>query len=121
MKDRLHNIGYLENSDINDDGNIKSNGKPTLLFYYGSFCGYCTQASPEIQNLSITDNTINVKCLLIDGGDSEKDASKHMTKSWDKNSRGVPAYLGFDKNGKFKSIHKGGRDIQSLKNFCKTL
>jgi hypothetical protein len=55
----------------------------------------------------------------MDGDENDKIASQKLSKVNDQ--RGVPAYLGFDKNGKFVSVHRGNRDISSLLSFAKQL
>lgn len=58
--------------------------------------------------------------VLMDGDKNEREASKFFTK-WNPNHRGVPAYFGFDRRGKFVRMHEGGRDMESVMSFAKSL
>lgn len=119
----MENISYLEKQDINDNGDLKpyvGKGKPVIIMAQGNFCHYCTDAKPAFQELNNKTNIIVVATILVDGETPEKEAAKFLTK-WDPNHRGVPAYFGFDKTGKFKSLHTGKRDLKSLEAFAKTL
>ena len=119
----MKNVFYLEEDDINDDGSLKKhvgNGDPVIIMAQGNFCPHCTTAKPAYQKLS-TENCKAVPCtILIDGEQSEKAASKFL-KMWDSNHRGVPAYFGFDKDGKCKGVHNGGRDTKCLLDFANNL
>lgn len=119
----MKNVFYLEVSDINKNGSLKSyvgNGDPVIIMAQANFCHFCTEAKPAFQQLS-KEHCKAVPCtILIDGEQSEKAASKFL-QMWDNNHRGVPAYFGFDKNGKFKKVHSGGRDVNSLLEFANSL
>lgn len=116
------NIPYLENSDINGDASLKNHvckGKPVLLMIQGNFCGYCTKAKPAFQKFAQMSPEVVCATIQTDGSPSERKAGQ-MLSSVNK-SPGVPAYLGFDRNGKFVSVHSGGRDVQDLKAFAQSL
>lgn len=117
----LVRVPYLEGIDINDDGSLKphvGNGKPVIVFVQGLFCGYCTQAKPDFQSFCKNPNVVGAT-VQIDGGPSEKDANAKLKKV--NTSKGVPAYLGFGKQGEFKGVHTGGRDASSLSAFAASL
>lgn len=117
---KLINIVYLEGQDIDDSGNLYphvGNGKPVLLMVQGNFCGYCNQAKPAFQELVDISSAV-IATVQIDGETSDKQASQKLSKN---KGQGVPSYMGFDKNGKFKMLHNGGRDASSLKNFISQL
>ena len=119
----MNNVAYLENTDFDSRGKLKpyvGNGKPVLIMAQGNFCGYCTQAKPVYEKLAASTNNGVYATILIDGEQSEKEASNFL-KIWDPNYRGVPAYFGFDKSGNFKKVHQGGRDSGSLETFLKSL
>jgi thiol-disulfide isomerase/thioredoxin len=119
----MENVAYLEVDDINPDGSLKpyvNNGKPVILMCQGNFCGYCTQAKPAFEELAKLLTNVVCATLVTDGEESEKAAAKFI-KIWDKDYRGVPHYIGFDKNGKIKKIHSGGRDKKALETFCNSL
>ena len=119
----MENVAYIEVDDINLDGTLKpyvNNGKPVIMMCYGNFCGYCTKAKPAFEKLAKTETQFVWAAILTDGEESEKAAAKFI-KMWNKEHRGVPDYLGFDKNGKFAKVHSGGRDEKSLMDFCNSL
>ena len=119
---KLIGVKYLEDSDINSDSSLKphvTEGKPTIVMIQGNFCGYCTKAKPDYQKLVNMLPKVSICTIQVDGGDSDKGASKKLSSV--NKSPGVPSYLGFDKNGKFVAVHSGGRDTESLKNFASTL
>jgi len=118
----MENVAYLEFEDFNSDGSLKSyvgRGKPVVLMAQGNFCGYCQKAKPAYKDFANNSNVV-VASLEIDGTASEKQASKFL-KKWDSTYRGVPWYGGFNSNGKFAGVHKGGRDTGAVMGFSKTL
>lgn len=119
----MENVAYIEVDDINPDGTLKpyvTNGKPVIMMCQGLFCGYCTKAKPAFEKIAKTNPTFVFASILTDGEESEKAAAKFI-KVWNEDHRGVPDYLGFDKNGKFKKVHSGGRDEKSLMDFATSL
>lgn len=122
MSTKLIGIPYLEGSDVNADGSLSPNvgkGKPVLVMVQGNFCGYCTKAKPAFQELA---NALkNVVCCTVqtDGGPSDKEANAKL--SVVNKSPGVPAFLGFNSQGKFMASHNGNRDVASLKAFADSL
>lgn len=118
----LIGIKYLEGSDVNPDGSLKSHvneGKPVLLMIQGNFCGYCSQAKPAFQELSKILSNVILATIQTDAGPNDKQASLNLKSV--NTSPGVPSYLGFDKNGKFVKAHQGGRDVESLQTFAMSL
>jgi len=118
----LVGIPYLEDSDINPDASLKAhvnNGKPVVMMIQGNFCGYCTKAKPAFQQLASASPNIAVVTVQMDGGPSDKKASQMLAAV--NKSPGVPAYLGFNKQGKFVKVHSGGRDLQALQQFAASL
>lgn len=112
-------IPYLEGMDVNSDGSLKSyvcKGKPVLLFVHGNFCPHCVKAKPAFMQLAKALPGVVCATVRTDGGDTDKQAVQNLSSV--NSSRGVPAYLGFDKNGKFKGMHNGGRDVASLQTFA---
>lgn len=119
----MENVAYIEVDDINSDGSLQSyvgNGKSVVLMAQGNFCGYCQQAKPAFQKFAQTTPNIVAATIVTDGDQSEKEASKFI-KMWDPNHKGVPAYFGFSSNGQLKTLHTGGRDVDSLKSFATSL
>ena len=121
----LVNIPYLEGQDINQDGSLKgiviekSKGRPIVMMVQGNFCGYCTKAKPDFSQFAKQTPGVFVVTVQTDGSDSDRAAAKNLSAV--NKAPGVPSFLGFDKNGKFKSIHNGGRDVASLQAFAKSL
>lgn len=115
-------IPYLEGNDINDDGSVKEyvgNGKPVVMMVQGNFCPHCTTAKPTFTQFAKSTPTIVAVTVQTDGSDTDREASKKLSKV--NTSPGVPSFLGFSSDGKFRSIHNGGRDMASLQAFAKTL
>lgn len=122
MSKILINVPYLEGQDINADGSLKAyvgKGKPVVLMVYGSFCPHCRNAMPAYQDLAKAAKNVTVVTVQSDGGESDKAASRALSKV--NTSPGVPAFLGFGKDGKFKGMHNGGRDMQALMAFAQGL
>uniref|UniRef100_A0A6C0EM34 Thioredoxin domain-containing protein n=1 Tax=viral metagenome TaxID=1070528 RepID=A0A6C0EM34_9ZZZZ len=122
-KKYLVNVPYLEDSDFNPDNSLKpyvGNGKPVVVMCQGLFCGYCSQAKPAFEQFTHSSNNVIGATLQIDGGPSEKTASKRIS-MLDKSYRGVPTYLGFGSDGKFQKVHNGGRDLNALRSFAASL
>lgn len=118
----LVGVLYLEDSDINPDASLKShvnNGKPVVMMVQGNFCPHCTTAKPAFQKLAQSMPNIAVVTVQIDGGTSDKKAAQMLSAV--NKSPGVPAFLGFDKQGKFVKVHSGGRDFESLRQFAASL
>lgn len=115
-------IPYLEDSDINPDASLKThvnNGKPVVMMVQADFCGYCTKAKPDFQRLAQSMPNIAVVTVQTDGGPGDKRAGQMLAAV--NSSPGVPAFLGFNSQGKFVKIHNGGRDVESLKQFAASL
>jgi len=118
MSDKLVGIAYLESSDFNGKS-LKPTGKPTVVMVQGTFCGYCTKAKPAFTEFASKTSAFP-STIQIDGGQSEKDAYK-IVQQLDPSIRGVPVYLGFDRNGQYVKTHSGGRDAAALMAFSQQL
>lgn len=119
----LSDIPYIEDIDFNNDNTLKyyvSNGKPVVMMVQGNFCGYCSQAKPAFKQFVDSNSKVTGVTLQIDGKPSEKNASKIIPMLYS-DYKGVPVYLGFDKNGRFVKCHDGGRDVNSLMTFANSL
>ena len=122
MDKLLIGVAYIEDSDLNPDASLKphvNNGKPTVMMMQGNFCRYCTNAKPDFQKLAQSMPDIAVVTVQTDGGPSDKKASQILSAV--NKSPGVPAFLGFNKDGKFVKAHNGSRDLSSLQQFAKSL
>jgi thiol-disulfide isomerase/thioredoxin len=113
-------VPYLTGEDVNPDGSLKphvGNGKAVVLMMQGNFCPHCTTAKPAFQQLAKMG--VGVATVQTDGDDGDRAAAKKFASV--NKSPGVPAFLGFDKNGRFVKMHEGGRDVQSLQAFYSSL
>lgn len=122
MSKVLINVPYLEPKDINADATLKSyvgKGKPVVVLVYGAFCPHCRNVMPAYQDLAKNSKNVAIVAVQTDGDVSDKEASKALSSV--NKSPGVPAFLGFDKSGKFVKMHSGGRDIQALTTFANSL
>lgn len=118
----LVDISYLEESDINPDASLKAhvnNGKVVVMMVQGNFCPHCNNAKPAFQQLAKAMPNVAVVTVQTDGGPSDKKASQMLAAV--NKSPGVPAFLGFNKQGKFVKAHDGGRDLEALKQFAASL
>ena len=117
----MENVTYLEGSDINQDGSLKSHvltGKPIIVMVQGKFCGYCTRAKPDFVKFS---RNPHCSCMTveIDGGEGDKAAAQALSAV--NKSGGVPVFLGFSKDGKYVKVCDGPRTPDSWASFAKTL
>lgn len=130
----LYNIGYLENKDILENGNINTksisyknnngfglnkNHDKILLMIQANYCGFCTKAKPAFQNFA--NNNKNIFCTTIQGDSDKESVQKLMERvnQIDSNFRGYPHYLLFGKNGVKinKPYEEKGRTEKDLFNF----
>ena len=121
MSHPLIDVIYLEGSDINEDGSLKStvhNSKPVIVMVQGNFCHFCTDAKPDFQKLAQMNSNVTCCTIQIDGEENDKQAALKFKKY---GGPGVPTYFIFDRNGKFLQQYNGGRDFSSLNTFCNTL
>ena len=115
-------VPYLEDSDINPDASLKShvnNGRAVVMMVQGNFCPHCNNAKPAFQQLAQSMPNIAVVTVQTDGGPSDKKAAQMLSAV--NKSPGVPAFLGFSREGKFVKTHSGNRDLESLKQFASSL
>lgn len=119
----LFGVPYLEGGDINPDATLKSsvgNGKPVVVMVYGEFCPHCRNAMPAYQQFARDmKNSVVAVAVQIDGEESDKKAAEALRPV--NTSPGVPSFLGFDNQGRYKATHKGGRDAASFKAFASSL
>lgn len=115
-------VVYLEGMDINPDGSLKpevNKGKPAVVMVQGNFCPHCNTAKPAFQQLARQLPNVLVATAQTDGGEEDRKAVQLLSAV--NKSPGVPAFLGFNKDGKFVKMHTGGRDLQSLLQFASSL
>lgn len=122
MSKFLVNIPYLEGKDINADATLKSyvgKGKPVVVLVYASYCHFCKDVMPTVQQLAKEAKNFGVVTIQSDAGPADKEAAKAISKV--NTSPGVPAFVGFGKDGKFAKMHLGNRDLNSLMVFGNSL
>lgn len=117
----MTNVIYLDGADINSDGSLKDyvhKGAPSVVMVQGNFCGFCTKAKPAFEKFVQLSGGRGMTAQT-DGNSSEQQAAK-FSQMWGA-SGGVPAYVGFDAQGKPVKLHSGNRDENSLMEFLKSL
>lgn len=119
----MSDVHYLEGQDINPDGSLKSyvtQGRPVVVLIYGSFCPHCKNVLPVYENLAKELlSAVAIVAVQMDGSADDKKAFDALAPV--NKSPGVPAFLGFNRNGKFVRLHQGGRDLKSLHDFALSL
>lgn len=116
----LDGVIHLDNGDFTSDLKLKpevSQGKPSIVMLQKQACGYCTEAKPAYKSLNANANGFNVYTIQLE---YEPELVSRI-KGLDPNTTGVPAYWGFDKDGKFVRSHTGSRDANSLREFIGVL
>lgn len=120
-------VPYLQKEDLNNNGSLKnSNDVPSIVMIQGNFCGFCTKAKPAYQQFGKKYNNLrkngkkvfNVYTAQSDDPDSKEAAGliSNIVKI-----NGVPAFVGFDKTGKFVSVYNGERSVKGFEDFAKQL
>lgn len=110
-------VQYLETSDINSDGSVKTN-ESVIIMIQGNFCGFCTQAKPAfLKAAKIMNGKVLFCTVQIDG--ENKDVMQKLEKSLI-NYRGVPHYHCINADGTCKT-HEGDRTTESLVQTAKSL
>jgi thiol-disulfide isomerase/thioredoxin len=118
-------IGYLVNSDFDEDGNLINkkipNNIPILIMIQANFCGYCSHAKPAFQEFA-NKNEGKVFCATIQGDGKEVGEKELMKKikKIDPSFRGYPSYVVY-KNNKLIKVHNGGRDEKDLEKLISSL
>ena len=116
----MEGVAYLESADFNPDMSLKPNvnkGKPVVVMCQSLGCGFCTMAKPAFIDFNNSVQNAIAATIQID---AETELGQKIP-SLDKSFRGVPTYLGFNKEGKYVKTHSGGRDKESLINFANSL
>lgn len=111
-------VPYLEVTDFNSDGSLKNyvgKGKPVLIMVQGNFCGFCAKAKPDFEAFSKIAQNVVAVTLQTDGStQQEKDAAKLVASTTNNAAKGVPAYLLYGVDGKFKKAEVGLRTKDQL-------
>lgn len=117
-------IGYLTNTDFDDNGDLTINRKNDIciIMIQASFCGYCKMALPTYQQLADANKNPNVFYATIHGDGKEKGEAElnQRIKKIDKTFRGYPSFVAY-KNGKYVKTYNGDRSMDSLKKFVDSI
>jgi thiol-disulfide isomerase/thioredoxin len=113
------NIGYLEMTDIDAMGNLKSSvcgGKPVIIMFQASWCGHCKHAKPEFQKFA-DENSGKVVCLTVqEDEEKQKDICKKMMELLE--IRGFPTFKWYVNGNYTEQSGRKKEDFEkSLKNF----
>ena len=110
-------VYFLEMKDV-DGMKLKSyatQNHPVVVMVKSENCGHCIDATPAFEKLAENQKDVSVRCIR-----QEDPSGKELlmcVRKWYKDFRGFPTYLGFDKNGNFKSVHSGDRTEDALLEF----
>lgn len=120
MSKVLTDIPHLEDIDVDDNFILKNSitsGKQSFIMIYGTFCGYCKVAYPEIQKLSKNNKDTFVAAIQIDSKEETvKKLVKRMYKKFTNEIPGVPTFILIQPNGQY-SIYNGKRKYEHFKKF----
>lgn len=115
-------VAYLEDEDIDNNGNISNeeipSNVPMVVMVQTSWCPHCVSSKPAFQEFA-NRNDGKVFCATIQADgvrDSEKRLGKRA-KTLYANFRGFPHYVLY-KNGKVVPKEIKGRDVVSLEEFA---
>ena len=116
-------VVYLENSDIDENGNIKglsSDDRPIFIMIQSVRCFHCTRAKPWYQEFANA-NVGRVKCLTIQGDSDLPNVQGILGKVrlLSPNFRGFPSYVVINKGKKIE--YTGGRKTENLTEFLNSL
>jgi len=121
IKFLIHPVGYLNNEDIDDRGNIVNKKmlkyKNIVLMLQANFCHYCSLAKPAFQEFAEIHQD-NVLCLTVQA-DSDVFDQRNTAKKLIKNLpqfEGYPHYILF-RDGKITAKNIWGRDVRDLESF----
>ena len=120
--DFLPNIPYIELTDFNQDLTLKPHvgkDKPVVIMCQGVFCHFCKDDKPDfLAFCQQVNGQIVGATIQIDNG---KENLSGIISTLYPAYKGVPIYMGFNKNGKYVKTHEGNRDTTSLVQFAQSL
>ena len=113
---------YLDKTDFDDNGNLKSinSDKPIFIMIQAVFCFHCTKAKPWYQEFAMN-NKDRVICCSIQG-DAEYPEAKNMESIIKKicpDFMGFPSYVVLHKGEYIQ--YKEGRKTEDLQRFLDKL
>jgi thiol-disulfide isomerase/thioredoxin len=115
-------VAYLQDSDVDDEGNLINpdipSDIPVVVILQANFCGYCTQAKPAFQDFANA-NEGKVFCATVQG-DGTEEGEANLSKKLNKmkeSFRGYPDYVLY-LNGKKVDKEITGRGVSDLRDFA---
>jgi protein disulfide-isomerase len=114
----ISSIYYLENKDVDNMNRLKpyvTRNKPVVVLCQSNYCGHCVRAKPDYEKVATRRQDVSW-CTI----QSEDGQLKQSVTSWYPEIRGIPCYLGFNKEGKFVKVYNGDRSAESLAKFVDT-
>lgn len=115
-------VPYLEVQDVNEDGSLKPHvggGLPVIVLLQGVFCPHCTTAKGPFKQFAVQSTNVRAVTAQTDGSPPEKSAARLLSKY--NSGGGVPAYLAFDRDGKFVRAIVGAKPVEALQAFAQGL
>lgn len=117
---KLVNVPCLEDSDMNEKGDIISDavkalqkGRPGIIMMQGGFCGHCNKAKPDFSEFA-KQGKYFAATIEIDGPESAKALNKKLSAAFGSEYQGVPHYFKVDAQGKFAGHVNTGRSVEKL-------
>lgn len=110
-------IYYLEIDNFEQDGSFKPQlyGKYMLIMVGGSFCGHCKHTAPDFNAFAKNNPDVVSAVVQVDGPEKEKKLGKRLGSLV--GIIGIPAFLLYGPDGKFKKMHTGDRSEKAFKEF----
>ena len=115
------NIFYLENDDLDLNGNLNFESKmPIIIMIQSKTCTYSQQAIPIYQSVANEAKNAMFCTIQIDGNPSEQKLGQRISK-FIPGFRGVPTFIHYDAQGNFKGEYKGNRGTEKMLTWAKSL
>ena len=124
MKSLIRPVGYLENKDFDDEGNIineelMAQRKPIFIMIQANFCGHCTVSKPDFQAFAEKYQDI-ITCCTIQGDSPRDQELAQKIRSIYPGFRGFPSYIAFGdlyRKPNERQIVDVGRSMQDFEKF----
>ena len=123
MKYLIKPIGYVENSDFDQKGNlinetILREQKPIFIMIQANFCHHCSVAKPDFQ-LFAEKYKNQIICLTIQGDNNDSELAQKISMIYPE-FRGFPSYILFTVSST-RFIMNQGRTCEDFENFFRKL